>query len=942
MLFRSTESGLHLVLANPKGRGIDRRDRVTSYFQQLEILDIYQGASGLLWFGTEKEGLWSFNKHNGQYEKYLSRALDNKSLLSNKITAVYDDKAEILWIGTNAGINKIDRQAERFNLYDREPTTFNTLSSNNVQSLYKELNGTIWIGTFDGGLNKYEPGRNSYTVYTTDDILVAGNSVKEEMKEKNKKRRRSKLSLPDFISNDRVLALHRDRYRTLWIGTGGSGLDKMNVVTGEITNYRANNNHEDSLSGNIINSIYEDRNGNLWIGTEDGGLNKFDRQKFSRYLHNENDVLSISSNHITAITEDYKNQLWVGTFGGGLNKLNKEEGTFERFTYADLSKTSLSSNAVYCFYADDSSSLWIGTSNGLDHLQIDSMKMSHFTIEDGLPSNFIYGILPDNEGNLWISTNKGIARFDVKSLEFKVFDKKDGLQGNEFNPGAFYRTRNGELLFGGIHGFNAFYPKSIKDNNYIPDIIITDIKILNQSVPIGTPESPLKKHISELDQIVLEHDQNFLYFEFASLNYTDAEKNQYKYMLENFDDDWNDVGNRNFANYTNLPPGEYIFKVQGSNNDNIWNTEGTQLRVIINPPFWRTWWFYFLVLSIILGGIYLLIRQREKNLIRSRMLLREQVKARTEQLSEEKSRVEKAHSEIVYQKNEIENQRNLLMKKNKELTEAKVQLDDANDELKAVNSHLEEIVAERTDKLRETNEQLRISNHELETFIYRASHDLRGPIARLLGLTMVAKLDQNPDYIIKIEENAVNMNRLLDKLTHIHWILKEKINIQPLHFQSFLEEVWQGIDLNGAATDIDLKCDFEKKTLIHSDETHLRIVLKNLLENSVIFRNKKIKTKIECNLKKGRKQYIIEIQDNGIGISELHLPNIFKMFVKGSDQSKGNGLGLYLVEKAVQKLNGQVEVYSEFEKQTRITVYLPIIENKSDKEKEASAVSERH
>ena len=392
-----------------------------------------------------------------------------------------------------------------------------------------------------------------------------------------------------------------------------------------------------------------------------------------------------------------------------------------------------------------------------------------------------------------MSSNKGISKFDPNSLQCRNYDDQDGLQGSEFNHNACYTTSQGEMLFGGIEGYNTFYPERIKDNEYKPEIIITDFSILNEKMLPAAENSPLTKHISSTDTIVLSHKRNTFSFEFIGLNYTDSEKNKYAYVLENFDNQWVDAGTRRYANYTNVPPGKYKFKVIGSNNDGVWNYEGRSVVVIINPPYWNTWWFITLMTIVGVVLIYTLIYFRTRRLERMKAVLERLVTSRTHQLEKEKSRVETANSEITSQKEEIEQQHYLLVNKNREITQAKTKLDILNKELKSINANLEDIVTERTSDLRRLNKKLIGANNELDRFIYRASHDLKGPIARLLGLTMIAKMDKNEHeldgYIDLIQKNAVEMNRAINKLNSVHQINKRSIQNIKVDLSAIIVDV---------------------------------------------------------------------------------------------------------------------------------------------------------
>ncbi len=935
-LWVGTSHGLNLIKPTPVVRNMEHKDNIVKYIEEVNnntayqdnnVMCIYQGVSGLVWFGTNSGGLGCLNKYTGYLRFYEFDPNDEHSLLSNNIKSVFDDRSGILWIGTNAGINLIDLQGDRFTLYKRKTGVGNTISSNNVTAIYKEMNGTTWIGTYDKGLNKYEPQADVYTTYLENDVIENGESLVERTKILRKfdsKIQDNTKSKIQFLSNNRILSLYRDLQKTLWIGTG-KGLNKLNISSGKITSFLANKEDPKSLSGNVIHSILEDQQGNLWLGTEDGGLNKYDGKIFTHYVNDVNDIFSISSNDVRTLALSNDGTIWVGTFGGGLNKFNPKNEKFTRFTHSENNKKSLGSNTIYYLHLDDSSRLWIGTADGLDMLPSGTNKFHHYSITEGLPSNFIYSILNDQEGNIWLSSNKGISKLDVNKNQFKNYDTKDDLQGNEFNPGAAFVSKNNEMFFGGINGYNSFFPDQIVDNTYIPDVVITDFKILNERVEIGVPGSPLSKHISETDTLIISYKDKAISFDFVALNFTDSEKNEYEYILDGFEKDWNKVGNRHYANYTNLAPGTYVFRVRGSNNDGVWNEEGAAITIIVKPPFWKTYWFFIIVSLTIIFLVYLIIQVRTKSLQRSKIRLEEKVKHRTRQLEQEKTRVLTANEEITLQKNEIEKQRDLLVTKNEEVSRAKYELDQINEKLKTINSNLEEIVSERTSKLRKTNEDLKKANAELDLFIYRSSHDLQGPLARLLGLTQVAKLDKNSnknEYIDIMEKGAIDMNRVLNKLINIHLINKEEVHVEKIDFMKMVYETANKVTGPIEKEMMNITIDKHSETTLHSDPTLIRIILENLLENSLAYR-KTDKANVTISLVACEEQFKLNIIDDGIGISNDHKNKIFNMFYKGTERSKGNGLGLYLVKKAVNKLKGQIFMESAEGMNTSFTIQLP-------------------
>ncbi|NJN24599.1 MAG: GHKL domain-containing protein [Cyclobacteriaceae bacterium] len=851
------------------------------------------------------------------------------SILSNNVSSVMDDKSGILWIGTNAGISIIDRQSDRFTWHKRTPGLANTMSSNNIQSIYKENNGVLWLGTFDKGLIKYDPSTEIYTNYLYDDYLVEGESITRRNRILRKFDQRKTAKKPDrihYLSHNRIYALHRDLNKRLWIGTGGGGLNVMNINTGNITKYNYDPEDETSLSSDYIRCIYEDRKGRVWIGTEDAGLNLFEKGKFTRFVSDKNDIFTLGGNDVRAIVEDARGYLWIATFGGGLSKFDPQENKFTRFFHIEDKLNSLSSNSIYSMLLDANDKLWIGTAEGLNMLDVSTNRFEQFSRTNLLLSNSIYAILDDQQGNLWVSTNNGISRLNKSTMAIKNYDSEDGLLSTEFNIGAAHMTGNGEMLFGGINGYCTFFPDEITDNLYKPDILITNFKILNEEVPVGDKGSPLQKHISETDTIILSYKDVSISFEFVALNFTDSKKNNYAYKMEGLEPNWNYVGSRRFANYTNLQPGDYTFRVKASNNDGIWNERGKSIYIIVKPPFWRTWWFYSLVTVFILSSIFLTIQIRTRKLHRSKIALEDQVKSRTRQIESQNTVLEQANKEILNQKNEIEVQNKLLNEQNAEISQAKKKLDKSNQELISINANLENIVADRTSSLKFMNDKLIVANNELDLFIYRASHDLKGPIARLLGMTLLAKMDNKDEvlkeYIELIEKGALDINKTLNKLNNIHFINRELITREEIDFDKVMKECRSSllnlIDDDDLAIDLSMESGFSLK----SDYILIKIIMENLLENAIIFKKTK-KAEIKVELKSSRKSIIISVEDNGLGIIKEQHGKIFEMFYRGSERSKGNGLGLYLVRKAVEKLNGKIEVESQEGKYACFTILFP-------------------
>lgn len=427
----------------------------------------------------------------------------------------------------------------------------------------------------------------------------------------------------------------RGQQKNLWIGTWGDGITVFNRSRNTFKYYKNDPNDPLSLSSNNAWKIYEDREHNIWVGTYGGGLNRFDPSKksFTHYVYDKNNPRGISSNNIYSILEDTDGQLWISTDGGGLNRFDKKTNAFSHFLH-DEKSNSICDNSVGSIYQDRNGNLWIGTMRGLSFFDKKTGRFTNYTTADGLPNDVIFGILEDAHSNLWISTNKGISKFDPIKKQFRNFTPADGLQSNEFKQQAYCKAHDGTLYFGGTNGFNQFLPDDIKVKSFDPPLVITSFQVFGNEVPISndTVASPLKKDITETDAFTIPYSSSVISFEFASLNYGARGKRQYEYMLEGFDKVWNNIGTRRIATYTNLDAGDYVFKVRTLNNDGNWSTKTAEIKVVITPPFWKTWWFRTIIVLFVAGCFVTFYRLRIKTITRQKEQLENLVIKRTQEL----------------------------------------------------------------------------------------------------------------------------------------------------------------------------------------------------------------------------------------------------------------------------------------------------------------------
>ncbi len=623
-----------------------------------EVSVIFEDKDHNLWIGT-KEGINIYNPKKDNFKRYLADPQKSNSLSNNYIRSINQDKYGFIWIGLYGGLNRYNPKTKRFEVLHKDPTDKSSWDNRIIWDITEDNSGLLWLGT-NNGIVKISRTKFMHLKNDPDN--------------------------PTSLSNDFIWSIYEDSKGSVWIGTHGGGLNKFNRATGRFRRYLPND-KKNSIPGKRVLSITEDSRGYLWLGLMGEGLARFDRgtNQFKSYffdwektrspginniwcllaekdeelwvgtdaglyLFNKNtgkvkpfaaefDSLSgLNQVRIRSLFLDRKKNIWVGTYGYGLFLVNPQSKTIENFTFDESDSTTLSNNYVRTIWEDQNGTIWVGTSGGLNKFLGKEAGFLHYSDKDGLPNNVVYGILDDDEKNLWLSTNKGLSKFDPQSMVFTNFDVRDGLQSNEFNLGAYCKTRDGYMFFGGVNGFNIFRPADLKPSLFIPPVYITEFKKFDKKVKFD-------QSIQHLNEIVLSYKENFIAFEFTALDYTNPEKIQYKYMLEGFDNTWIECGNRRYASYTNLDGGEYIFRVKGTNTDGLWNEKGAAIKVMINPPFWELWWFKLLLTLFVITSIYTVYRMRVYSIHKQREILQQQVEERTRELKERNRQITAAKKE---------------------------------------------------------------------------------------------------------------------------------------------------------------------------------------------------------------------------------------------------------------------------------------------------------
>jgi len=640
------------------GGGLDRLEGGTGRFRHFRndprnlctlsddnVRAIAEDSAGILWVGTSHGGLNRYDPAGGDFLAYRSDYANPNSLTANDVWAIVPAAGDSggLWIATGKGLNlffPVSPSGVRCRRFTHDPADGTTLSGREVWSLCLDHAGVLWVGTWQDGLNKLAPYRTKFACIARD----ARN--------------------PDGLGDANVTSVYEDHRGNVWIGTLRGGLERYDPVGKNFTHFRDLPNNPRDPSGRrhrLVSAIGEDSRGTLWIGTWSGLLHRDpDSGMFRQYCHREEDASSLAFDEINVLLVDRRDRLWVGLRGYGLDMLDLRRGRsafrhyrhsatdsgslcsdwvwtifedskgrvwagtnsgvsmfdeastrFKNFLHDPADRNSLCDNNVFTIAEDSGHCVWLGTSAGLDKLDEARGVFEHYSDSDGLPSSYVYGILPDWEGNLWVSTNRGLARFsEWKPARSKSrnFELRDGLQSNEFGLGAYHRGASGRFYFGGVNGLNFFRPSEVRDNPVTPRVVITGMTAIG-----GTPGA--RPMVIRDHSVKVPHTDNFFSVEFAALDYTDPARNLHAYFLEGFDRDWVFCGTLRQATYTNLDPGTYTFRVKGSNSDGVWDTTGTSLSIVVQPPFSKTWLFRLAAAAAMAGLLFALYHFRVNRLL---------------------------------------------------------------------------------------------------------------------------------------------------------------------------------------------------------------------------------------------------------------------------------------------------------------------------------------
>lgn len=851
-----------------------------------DILSLEEDSHGKLWIGTENGGISIFDYAANKFSRCRNDVSDGKSLSNNSIYTIYKDNHANMWVGTwSGGVNLLPKSGNKFAHFKHNFKDDNSLSNNMILAVDGDGKGNIWFGTDGGGLNLFNLDKMTFEHYKND--------VRDAY----------------TITTDYVLSVTQIDDNLLALGYHRGGFDLFDTRTGRLKNEISRKRYPGNLAVSSINVVFKDKAGILWLGTyEGGGLFSYDRNtgKFVQYESHDDHPEGISSNLVFSVYEDKDGILWVGT-NKGLDRFDRNTGTFKHYQHDPADQKSLSHDNVYVLYEDHANNLWVGTGGGgLDLFDRTAGTFISYNEKSGLPSNVVQGILEDDHGNLWISSNKGLSNFNPVTGRSRNYNVGDGVQSNSFKRQACYKTASGKMIFGGVNGFNVFHPDSIRDNTSVPPVMITDFLIFNKPVEIGS-QSVLPKPVSEIDTIVLSYEQSVFTFEFAALSYTLPGKNQYAYKLEGFDENWNYVGTKRTATYTNLDAGTYLFRVKGSNNDGVWNETGVSITVRVTPPYWKTWWFRLVIGFCVALFIYGYFRLRVNVIGKQKRKLEDLVRRQTAEVMEQKNALEAQAEDMQTLHEEQQAQTEFLQTLNEALERQK-----------------EEVMTQReeADKARQAAEQ---ANQAKSIFLATMSHEIRTPMNGVLGmaslLSETSLTGEQREYTDAIRSSG---DALLTVINDILDFSKIESGNLELDYHAFdlrqcIEDSMDVFSAKAAQKGLDLvyQMDSQIPVQVIGDGHRLRQVLLNLIGNAMKFTNAG-EVFVEVTLASMDSDELalgFHIRDTGIGIPENKLSRLFKAFsqVDSSTTRKygGTGLGLVISERLIGLMGGSIAVESE-------------------------------
>lgn len=820
-----------------------------SSLSENRIRSIYEDSDKNLWILTYFQGVCQYDQKTNKFKRIKNNVYDPASLVNNTTHSVYEDKNGSLWIGTACGVSRFDKVKQNFDNYVNNPSDSRTISHGAIWNFCEDNNKNIWICT-DSDINRFDHSNN-------------------EIKRLNFN---TKINHNSFYR-----CIIQDLQNKLWIGTA-SGLYCYDENSGEIKDFNAVLRELLKSDNLMVRALYTDSRDNIWIGAA-YGLIHYDMAtgEFTRYFHCGPNKYGVKGeNDIQTIFEDKSGKIWIGTWKG-IYVVNQEKRNYCEYRYIDTEYDELSKNTVRDIkqlQKDTSGTLWISTNNGLVKYNYLTGKIKRYISRDGLTNTNILNSIEDKKGNLWISSNLGLYFFNTQNETFKHYTSADGLVHDQANQGSFYKTESGEFFLGTMNGFSKFDVNDFIMNKSKPVTVISNFYLFNKPVLIGTHNNRkiLSKSVVITDSITLNYDENIFAIEFASLDYTNPAKNIYQYKMQGFLNEWHTVSSDDRkAVFTNLDPGNYIFRVKGTNNDGIWSDERV-LFIQIIPPYYKTTWFRIFVFLIGGSVLWLFYSFRVKSIRQHNKELETEIEHRT-RIQKEKERLNK-----------------ILKEKNKEL---------------------EQIIYVSSHDLRTPLVNVSAFSKELEFSLIELFNapDIKASIEKLSPQILRLVNEEIPDSISMISKNVIKMDYLLKGLLDYSRLGRELLNIELIKMNSLMEQV---IKMEQDKFVKKIQINIEELPNCYADYNKLFIMFSQLINNAIQFSDKNREIQITVTGETGNDFYTYKISDNGIGIDPALWNKIFDVYYKiNPDHTDGIGLGLPIANKLALLHEGNIEVNSK-------------------------------
>lgn len=841
-----------------------------------------------LWVGTA-DGLTIFDPSKKvTLHTIKSSPQKNHGLSESDIRCIFIDQSSVVWVSTyGGGVSKTNTLNEQFQHFKMNPSSSAGLNSNQIRTITGDKDGNIWIGTTDIGIEKFNPDNNTFSHYPHDS---------------------SKSFSP---SSNYIRRMYVDSNNNLWVAANGVGIDRFDLNTGSKITITP----KDGLANKNIWPIAEDEQGYLWFGSYGGGVNRYNPETGSmKTLTHNAKANSLSSNFVTAIYPQSPDSIWFGT-QDGLNIYNVKTGKFTIFKANSNDSTSLSKGLILDIHKGPTGDIWIATfGGGVDRFDVQKETFKHYQEKDGLAHNSTYNFLEDQEGNIWVSTNNGLSRINPFTDQIRNYSTSHGLQSKEFNNGAYHKTDEGIMYFGGINGFNRFNPAEISKPENGPEVAITKFALFNNEVPIGKMENGrtvLDKAISHTSQLNLSYKDYVFSFEFAALDYAYPKQNKFAYKMEGLENKWNQVGNRNYVSYTNMPAGEYTFKVKAADYNGVWSENPATIKLNVAPPFWQTTWFYILSSLLILASVFGIYRYRVRSIRESNKRLTRKVDERTQELNEKNNDLQDTLKELEETKDELVDKAH----KAGMADIATGVLHNVGNILNSVNtssSIMEQTIRNsKVEGLKKANALLRKNMDHIEEFI---AEDPKGK--KLLSYYL--KIE---DLMVEEQQTMLKHNfRLNEKIHLINDVISTQQNYagaeRYVETVSLPELVESALTLQSGSIDrhdINVEKNLDKSVpKVEGQKTKIIHILVNLFKNAkeaIAEAGIDKEPKVIVDLCQDESAVYLSITDNGCGITTDKLNKVFNHGF--TTKKEGHGFGLHSCSNYMTEMDGQLTVDSD-------------------------------